>query len=73
MLTGTSESRFRYIRWVYKLDDYEKFLRVYPYIVKTLDIIAHNLQLKKYPEWKDWNNASRKRSSKCIDKYSGIV
>ena len=57
-------------RWVENLDGYERFLRVYPYILETLEVIAHKLHLEKYPEWKDWDSASRKRASACLGMFS---
>ena len=53
-------------KWVENVDGYERFLRVYSYIVETLEVIAHQLHLDKYPEWEDWDYGTRKRASACL-------
>ena len=38
----------------------------YPYIIETLEVIAHKLHLEKYPAWKDWDGETRKRASSLL-------
>ena len=56
----------RVTRWVEYLDGYNLFLLAYPYIVETLEVIAHTLHLAKYPNWGTWDSESRSRASSLL-------
>ena len=53
-------------RWVENVEGYERFLSTITYIVEALEVIAHKMNLEKYPDWGVWDTTSRKRSSTCL-------
>ena len=48
--------------WVEKPDWYNQFLLACPEIVEAFEVISHNLHLKKYPNWHQWDTESRRRA-----------
>ena len=57
-------------RWVDYLDGFNMFLVAYPYIVETLEVIAHKLHLEKYPAWENWDQEFRVRVSGLLGAIS---
>ena len=53
-------------QWVEYLDGYSLFLLAYPYMVETLEVIAHKLHLAKYPNWGTWDSESRSRAPSLL-------
>lgn len=44
------------------------FLRTLPYIIQTLEVISHQLHLRKYPDWQEWDFESRRQASALLSK-----
>ena len=53
-------------RWVENLDGYNQFLLAYPYIAEALEVISDKLHLQKYPNCRQWDNESRRRTSALL-------
>ena len=39
---------------------------MYPYIIEAIVVIAHKLHVKKYLNWSDWDNESRRRAASAL-------
>lgn len=44
------------------------FLCTLPYIIQTLEVISHQLHLRKYPDWQEWDFESRRQASALLSK-----
>lgn len=44
------------------------FLFTLPYIIQTLEVISHQLHLRKYPDWQEWDFESRRQASALLSK-----
>lgn len=44
------------------------FLCTLPYIIQTLEVISHQLHLRKYPDWQEWDLESRRQASALLSK-----
>ena len=42
------------------------FHQLFAYVMQALEVIAHEMHLEKYPDWRVWNTTSQNCSSACL-------
>ena len=47
------------------------FYQLFAYIMQVLEVIAHEMNREKYPDWRVWNTTSQNCSSACLGIFGG--
>ena len=47
------------------------FYQLFAYIMQAPEVIAHEMHLEKYPDWRVWNTTSQNCSSACLSIFDG--